>query len=396
MHETHSRPGPSRLLAALTLAALVLSLTPALAQPTPGHARQEIDDYFSRLTADGLFSGSVLVAREGKVILSKGYGLANYETGDRNRPRTVFAIASLTKAFTAMSVVMLAEAGLLSLEDPVAWYVDDFPGGEAITLRHLLNQTSGLYEYLDNPLLWQNASLPHTPEELLDYFIHEPLSFTPGTRFEYCNPNYVTLGLIIERVSGLPYRDFLRLHILEPLGMDRTGYDPEETDFPDRAVGYEDPFTDPPLLPIYFHPTVPYAAGAMVSTVEDLYRWDQALYSDGLVPFERLEEMFTPGLGDYGQGWYSDELDIAGEAHRQVWHWGAYFGFHGYFARFVDDRVTVILLSNLAPPTYTPEDLKPAVVRVAEILFADGKKGPVPGAGGPRHRSAAWDHPAEP
>ena len=121
--------------------------------------------------------------------------------------------------------------------------------------------------------------------ELLDYFVDEPLDFVPGTEHRYSNSNYVTLGVIVD----------------------------------------------------------PYAAGAMCSTVEDLYRWDQALYTEALVSAATLERMFTPGLGDYGFGWYIDELMVDGRPHKQIWHWGAYFGFHGYIARLVDDRVTIIL-----------------------------------------------------
>jgi CubicO group peptidase (beta-lactamase class C family) len=180
--------------------------------------------------------------------------------------------------------------------------------------------------------------------ELLDYFVDEPLDFVPGTEHRYSNSNYVTLGVIVENVSGLPFGDFIRQNILDPLGLDDTGYDPFEVDFPDKATGYDDITSTPPVpSSIDAHPTVPYAAGAMCSTVEDLYRWDQALYTEALVSAATLERMFTPGLGDYGFGWYIDELMVDGRPHKQIWHWGAYFGFHGYIARLVDDRVTIIL-----------------------------------------------------
>lgn len=348
---------------------------PALAEPQPqGHAwgliKQDIDAYFTELAARGELSGAVLVAREGKVIHARGYGMADSAEGVRNRPDTLYSIASFTKAFTALSVMMLRDRGLLSLDDAVEEHVPELQTGGSVQIRHLLTHTSGLFEYLNNPLLWLNKDRHHTPEELLEYFIHEPLGFPPGAQFEYCNSNYVLAGLIIERVSGLPFETFLRLEILDPLGLENTGYDPLGVLFPDLATGYDDITTDPPLEAMTFHPSIAYAAGAMVSTVEDLYLWDQALYTEALVPAATLEEMLTPGLGDYGMGWYIDRMEVAGEPHAHVWHWGSYFGFHGFFSRLVDDRVTILLQLNLSPRTDRPDELRPHAERVAEMVLA--------------------------
>jgi CubicO group peptidase (beta-lactamase class C family) len=348
---------------------------PATAQPEPpGHAwglvKQDVDAYFQELTDRGDFSGAVLVAREGKVILAKGYGYADWTAGVRNRPDTVYYVASFTKAFTAMSVMMLRERGLLDLDDPVSWYVPELATGHLLTLRNLLNQNSGLFDYVNNPLLFDHVTDYHTPEDLLQYFADEPLTFPPGSQFEYCNSNYVLLGLIVERVSGLAFQDFLRQNILDPLGLENTAYDPYDALFPDKAVGYDDVTTDPPLEAIRVHPSIPFAAGAMVSTVEDLYRWDQALYGDQLISAASLAEMLTPGLGDYGMGWYVDEMEVAGRAHRHVWHWGSYFGFHGYFSRLVDDRVTLLIQLNLGPRQDSPDELRPHAEAVAAMVFA--------------------------
>ena len=358
------------------LAALSLTLAaPAAADPGRGHAyglvKQELKAYFQGLADARAFSGAVLVARDGKILLAKGYGMADYEREIRNRADTVYAVASFTKAFTAMSIMILEERGLLAVDDPVELYIPGFRPGDGITVRHLLNQTSGLYEYLLNPDLWANIHLYHQPIELLGYFVDEPLDFPPGTEHRYSNSNYVTLGVIVENVSGLPFRDFIRQNILDPLGMDHTSYDPFELDFPDKALGYDDITATPPVpAAIYAHPTVPYAAGAMCSTVEDLYRWDQALYGETLVSAATLERMFTPGLGDYGFGWYVDELEVDGEPHKQIWHWGAYFGFHGYIARLVDDRVTIILQQNVSPSLGTPDELRPMAADVAAIVLS--------------------------
>ncbi|MCP3956830.1 MAG: beta-lactamase family protein [bacterium] len=358
------------------LAALALTLAaPAAAHQGGGHAyglvKQDLKLYFQTLADARAFSGAVLVARDGKILLERGYGMADYEQGIRNRRDTVYAVASFTKAFAAMSIMMLAERGQLDVDDPVAEHIPGFPNGEVITIRHLLNQTSGLYEYLLSPDLWASFTLAHTPMELLDYFVYEPLGFTPGSQHQYSNSNYVTLGVIIENVSGLPFRDFIRLNILDPLEMDHTSYDPFELDFPDKAIGYDDITADPPVpTSIYAHPTIPYSAGGMASTVEDLYRWDQALYTETLVSAATLEEMFTPGHGDYGFGWYIDELVVDGQPHKQIWHWGSFFGLHGYISRLVDDRVTIIIQLNISPVSDSPEELRPMAEDVAAIVFS--------------------------
>ncbi len=358
------------------LAVLALTLAaPAAAHPGEGHAyglvKQDLKLYFQTLTDAEAFSGAVLVARDGHILLKRGYGMADYEQGIRNRRDTVFAVASFTKAFTSMSIMILEERGLLAVDDTVAEHIPGYPNFELITIRNLLNQTSGLLEYLLNPALFANIELPHTPVELLDYFVHAPLVFPPGTQHQYSNSNYITLGVIIEQVSGLPFREFIRLNITGPLEMYDTSYDPFEVDFPDKALGYDDIATDPPTpASIYVHPTIPYTAGAMCSTVEDLYVWDQALYTEALVSAATLEEMFTPGLGDYGFGWSVDELMVDGQPHRPIWHWGSFFGFQGYISRLVDDRVTIIIQFNLTPTVDGPYALRPMAEDVAAIVFS--------------------------
>lgn len=334
-----------------------------------GLVKQELRAYFDQLAAAQPFSGTVLVAEKGKILFKKGYGMANYELGIRNKPRTVFAIASMTKAFASMSIMMLEERGFLSVEDTIADYIPGFPEGDKITLHHLLSQSSGLFEYLYNPDLWANCTSYHDPEDLLQYFMYEPLQFEPGSQHAYSNSNYVTLGIIVEIVSGKTFRDFIKENILDPLKMRHTSYDPFETDFPRKATGYDDITCEPPLIAMYFHPSIAFAAGAMCSTVMDLYRWDQALYTGKLVSQETLQKMFTPGHGDYGYGWYIDDLEVNAQTRKHIWHWGAYFGFHSFISRLVDDKVTVILLLNISPTLGTPDELRPIVSDVAGIVL---------------------------
>jgi CubicO group peptidase (beta-lactamase class C family) len=334
-----------------------------------GHLKAKLDAYFQQLVVDENFSGSVLVAKDGTVLLQTGYGMADYEKGIPNKANTVHAIASLSKGFTAMSILMLAERGLLNLDDPLSIYLPQVPNSGNIKIHHLLNHTSGLFNMTDNPLLWPKAGDFHYPLELLQYFIDEPVNFQPGTDWQYCNSGYVTLGIIIEQVSGMTYGEFIKENILEPLHMEHTSYDPYGNNFPNQAIGYDDITTNPPLLAFPLHPTVPFSAGAIYSTVQDLYKWDRALYTDQLVSSELMQQMFTPGLGDYGYGWYIDNLMVNGQPHKQIWHWGNYSGFFGFFSRLVDDNSTIILLRNTSPLTVSQDELRPIITAVAEIMF---------------------------
>ncbi len=335
-----------------------------------GQIKKELRAYFNNLAEQKLYTGAVLIARDGKVIFKRGYGLANYETGQPNLPTTVYPIASMTKAFTAMSIMMLKERGLLSLDDTIADYIPEFYMGDQVTIHQLLRMTGGLYPMLDNPIIWERISEFHTPYELLEYFMYEPLVFEPGTQWAYCNSCYVTLGVIIETISGMSYRDFIKTNILDPLKMRRTSYDPYLVDFPRKAIGYDDLISDPPVVSILLHPSVPFSAGGICSTVIDMFKWDQALYSERLVSAETLEDMFTPGYGDYGYGWYIDNLEVDGQLHKHIWHWGSYIGYHSYISRLVDDNVTIILLLNItAPDPGNQDQLRPIAKDVASIIF---------------------------
>jgi CubicO group peptidase (beta-lactamase class C family) len=363
-----------RTLVCLMVVWSLATLTYTTPESRNGHAfgkvKQKLNAYFNSLTETDSFSGSVLVAQKGRVILRRGYGMADYEEGIPNRPRTVFAIASLTKAFTAMSIMILEERGLISVNDPISLYVPESPYGNDITIHQLLRMTSGLYRMLDNPDLWGVLDQYHTPEDLLDYFITRPLRFAPGSQWEYSNSCYITLGVIIERVTGMTYREFIQENILGPLRMRSTSYDPTGTDFACRkAVGYDDITTTPPTVSFFVHPTITFSAGSIYSTVNDMYKWDQAMYSEKLVSFETLQRMFTPGDHyKYGYGWFIDNLEVDGKLYKHVWHWGAYIGFHSFFARLVDEKITVILLRNTSACQDTEDEQRPIIKEVVRIL----------------------------
>lgn len=320
--------------------------TAAKPPPTPD-AVSEIDTWLSTQTEGGHFSGAVLIARNGEVLLSKGYGFANRTEQTPNTTQTRFRIYSNTKQFTAMAILMLYAQGKLDLQDPLCKYVADCPGAwPDVTLHHLLTHTSGIPN-ADPP----DYSVPSTPEQLIALFRDRPLDFQPGAKFGYSNSGYILLGYVIEQVSGLAYGEFLKQNIFEPLDMRNSGYDFNAAEL---AVGYNHGATMSEAMPLVDASNL-YAAGALYSTVEDLYRWAQALSTEQLIPQELLELIFTihwafpsaefpPGYTElgYGYGWF-----VAREhGRRESYHVGGFFGFVSLIDRYPDEQVTVIFLSN--------------------------------------------------
>ncbi len=302
----------------------------------------KIDEYMQALIKLDRFSGAILVAKDGKVIRSAAYGLANAEWNIPNQPDTKFRIGSITKQFTAMAIMMLQERGKLCVSDPMCEYVPDCPTRwQPITIHELLTHTSGIPDYVEFPDFPEIQALPATPEELIARFRDKPLRFTPGEKFEYCNSGYVLLGFIIERLSGQPYQDFLQQNIFNVLKMKDTGYDTHAAIVMHRAAGYE---KDAGKLENakYIDPSNAYAAGALYSTVKDLMIWDQALYTNKLVSAKTLQEIFTPYKELVGYGWA-----IGTMFNRRIQHHnGGIDGFVSNFVRFPDDKVLIVVLSN--------------------------------------------------
>jgi CubicO group peptidase (beta-lactamase class C family) len=294
----------------------------------------------SDLVGAGWFHGAILVARDGQVIISQGYGMADAERGTPNTPRTRFRLASLTKQFTAAAIMILQARGKLSVQNQICAYLADCPDGwRGITIQHLLTHTSGIPNYTDFAGYEASQMQPATPEQLIARFRDEPLMFAPGTSYSYENSDYVLLGRIIEQVSGQPYADFLRDAIFAPLHMSASGVDSGLGDTPDHAVGYSGFAGKAPPLDA----STLFSAGALYSTVEDMYRWDQALYTDALLPQALRSQMFTPFLNGYAYGWKVAQPD----GRLQLSHPGLIDGFATFVARYPDDRVTVIVLSNM-------------------------------------------------
>jgi CubicO group peptidase (beta-lactamase class C family) len=301
---------------------------------------QAIDSYLNDIVNAGWFQGAVLVARDGKVIISKGYGMADAAHATPNSPKTRFRLASVTKQFTAAAIMILQARGQLNVQDAICAHLPDCPDAwRGVTIRHLLTHTSGLPNYTDFGSYEPSQMQPATPDLLIARFRNEPLLYPPGTTYSYENSDYVLLGRIIEQVSGQPYADFLRDTIFTPLQMRDSGVAAGLGGEPGYAVGYSGPGAPAPPL----DPSTLFSAGSVYSTVEDMYRWDQALYTDALLPAALRSQMFTPFLRDYAFGW---KVDRPGDRLR-ISHPGLIDGFATYIARYPDDHVTVIVLSNL-------------------------------------------------
>jgi CubicO group peptidase (beta-lactamase class C family) len=287
--------------------------------------------------------------RDGAFQHCKAYGLANVEWENPITPDTVFAIASLTKQFTAVAIMMLKERGLVSLDSPLQTWLPDFPtDGRRVTLRHLLNHTSGLTSYERFPNYREISRLHLSLADVLERMKGHPFEFEPGERYLYNNSGYVLLGAIIERASGLKYRDFLAREIFDPLGMSRTLYLFDETVVPCRAAGYQNS-PDGIRNGFYVSPTHYHAAGGLGSTVRDLARWDRAVRGNMLISAESFAEMLRPTvLTDgseypYGYGW-----GTATYLGRRIYHHtGGRSGFAAHMLHLRDEDLTLILLSNL-------------------------------------------------
>jgi len=314
---------------------------------------QKIDEYLEKCYEYGIFNGSALVSERGNIILKKGYGYANFEWNIANEPDTKFRLGSITKQFTAMLIMQLAEKGLVKLDGKISDYLSYYPKetGEKITVHQLLTHTSGIFNYTNDPMFFRKERFfPLKPEELTKFFSGKELDFEPGSNWNYSNSGYIVLGAIIEQVTGKPYERVLQENILTPLGMNNTGFDHWEIILPKRASGYNKVF-DTFQNAEYLDMSLPYAAGSLYSTVEDLFTWGEALYTDKLVSFESLKKMMTPVMNNYGYGLGIRKMSMndGRDSITIVSHTGGINGFNTYMGRCIEDKNTIILLSNTIP-----------------------------------------------
>ncbi len=338
----------------------------ASSTPSVKQIAAKIDEYMNAAVKFGQFTGSILVVRDGRPIISKGYGMANYELSVPNLPQTVFRIGSITKQFTAMAVMMLQEQGKLNVSDPICKYLENCPASwQPIVIRHLLTNTSGILNYTELPGSWDKDIESYPSAELVNSFRDTPLQFNPGERFAYSNSGFYLLGVIIEKASGKRYADFVRDNIFMPIGMKNSGYDDSRTLVPNRASGYN--WRGKSFINAHYqNMATPYSAGGLYSTTEDLLLWDQALYTDKMVSLKSLDEMFSPfreveSAPDEWKGYaYAYGWGVGKMFEKQVTHHdGGISGFSSDITRFPSEGVTLIVLSNKgdATPKKTSGDL---------------------------------------
>jgi CubicO group peptidase (beta-lactamase class C family) len=289
------------------------------------------------------FMGSVLVAKGTDVLLSKGYGSANLEWDVPNTPATKFRLGSLTKQFTAASILLLQERGKLNVQDPVKKYMADAPAAwDKITIYHLLTHTSGIPSFTGFPEYAKWEPFATTPTEEVARFRDKPLDFAPGEKWSYSNSGYVLLGYLIEKITGGSYEKFVRDNIFTPLGMQDSGYDSNSAVIARRAAGYSQG-KDGLENAGFVHMTIPFSAGALYSTTGDLLKWEQGLFGGKLLSAASLETMTTPFKNNYACG-----LAVETRGGRKVIeHGGGIEGFATSLTYYPDDKLTVVVLGNV-------------------------------------------------
>lgn len=329
---------PKSISVAFSFLAILLAAAPAAGQFPVEKARALIGAY-SRI---GEANGAVLVAQKGKILFEEGYGFKDFASNQLNDDHSIFQIGSVTKQFTSAVILRLQAAGKLSVDDRLSKYFPGLPHADSIMLKHLLTHTSGLYNYTrDGDFMQHRATIPQSREQMMALFKDKPLGFAPGTQWEYSNTNYMLLGYVIEMVTGKTYEQTVRESVLMPLAMGSSGFDFAHLQSPYKATGYSHLGDHPEPAPIV-DSTASYAAGALYSTVEDLYKWDRALYTSSVLTPEERREAFTPVMNHYGYGWLIDSM----YGRPILTHGGGIFGFTSSILRFPGDETVIILLDN--------------------------------------------------
>lgn len=328
---------------------------------------QVVQSYFSSKQ----FMGSVLVARGSDVLFSKGYGSANLEWDIPNASTTKFRLGSITKQFTAASILLLEEGGKLKVEDPVKKYLPDAPAAwNAITIFHLLTHSSGIPNFTSFPEYAKLEPFPLTPEKIVAVFRDRPLEFAPGEKMNYSNSGYIVLGYLIEKVSGESYSRFVQDNIFTPLNMKDSGYDSNSALIAHRAAGY----TSGPggfVNSGFVHMTIPFAAGALYSTTEDMLRWEQGLFGGKLLSAASLQKMTTPFKSNHAFGVMVETAN----GRKMISHGGGIEGFNTFLAYFPDDRLTIVSLGNVNGSA--PQDVATKLAAVAhgeKVELQSGRK----------------------
>ncbi|MBB2147950.1 serine hydrolase domain-containing protein [Pedobacter gandavensis] len=337
----------------------------AVAQSFESKVDQLIQTEFSDSNGPG---GVFMVAQYGKPIYRKAFGKANLELDNNLSPESVFQIGSMTKQFTAISVLMLEEQGKLNTNDPISKYLPDYPKGDKITIHHLLTHTSGIKDFTKMKSLSTIAQKEMTPKMMVDFFKDEPMDFDPGEKFEYNNSGYVLLGYLIELVSGEQYEDFIKKHIFDKAGMNQSYYASDRKIINKRAYGYhrkEYGYVNKTMISF----SVPFSSGSLMSTVSDMLKWQNALNQHLFLSTDKTRKAFSKyklNNGEaftYGYGWHIK--DINGIPTRE--HGGSIFGFKsmGVYIPSVDIYVIGFSNCDCHSPTQITRDI--AALALTEI-----------------------------
>lgn len=354
------------------LALLAYSLhfsSPTLAQSAPGCTSSPVTDAQINSTVQILMEAehipglSIGIYCDGRILKARGYGLANVELSAPASEHTIYQTGSVGKQFTATAIMILVEEHKIALDDPISKYLASPAAWHGVTIRHLLTHTSGIADYTDNadkPNGTINLRRDYTEDQLYARLVRLPLKFQPGEKWSYSNTNYVLLGLIIHKVTGEFYGDFLQQRIFKPLDMQNTRIISERDIIPNRSAGYE--IIKGQLKNQYWvSPSLNTTAdGALYTNVLDLAHWDAALYTEKIVKKSGLDQMWTPARlnsgkhAAYGFGW---EVPAPQNGHRLVEHDGAWQGFTMAICRYLDDRLTIVVMTNLDAANSNPSRL---------------------------------------
>lgn len=340
---------------------LVLIASVAILSGCATSTVNRVDELFESYSGVGTPGAAVRVIKDGRIVLTRTYGIADVESGQPITPATNFRLASVSKQFTAMAILMLIEQRRMTLDTVLLQIYQDFPAyGDDITIEHLLRHQSGLRDY--EPMVPEGATEQVHDADVLQMMLDaESGYFTPGSAYRYSNSGYAVLAMIVEEMSNMSFAQFLSRRIFEPLGMHNTvAYQEGVSTVPNRAIGYRVTadaveWSDQSLYSAVL------GDGGIYSSLDDLFHWDQALYEDDLISNEMKQRMLTPALENYGYGWRIDEY----RGQRRYHHSGSTSGFRNFLQRFPDERLTVIVLTNRSEP-----DVAPLGEAVADLFLA--------------------------
>ncbi|MEJ2050715.1 MAG: serine hydrolase, partial [Calditrichota bacterium] len=344
------------------MATLLVSRGADTAIPMPD-PRRLADTALLAVIPDDVPGVAVLVARNGEVLYAEGFGLADLENKRGVTPHTKFRIGSVTKQFTAAAILKMQEQGMVNVRDHISQYLPDYPRGDEITIHHLLTHTSGVHSFTEMPGFMESVTREKTPAQMVEFFRSEPLDFTPGDAWHYSNSGYFLLGYLVEQISGESYAAFIQDKLLAPAGMAESGVHQADSLLTNVAYGYSFQ-NDTYERALNWHMSQAGGAGAIYSTAQDLYRWNEAIFNGKILDEKSLRMAFTPVVlnngqpadakgAQYGYGWMISSF----RGMREISHSGGLQGFVSYLMRLPEIKATVVVLHNCAPTNTLSPDI---------------------------------------